>query len=126
MDREFVVVVEGVDGGDNREFCRDTWKNYVLNFVEELSTYPHCPWITRLPAEILGMHRRSLRRLSTEERSIPNSPTRRTRIIHIGGDLSTEKGDLSPACVESAVLRGGGGLVKSLRTYYAFPGRIEG
>jgi len=90
---------------DNPIFAVVQSKNDVPKPVEELSTYPHRPWITRKFAGIVGMACRALRCPSTARRAIPISPPRCPRIIHNVGDLSTEKGRLSPEGVESPVLR---------------------
>ena len=96
MVRRIVVVVGGVDSVENSFFAVSISKNAIRKSVEELSTYPHCRWITSKCAEIMGTERRVLRRASTGCRIAPISPTRCTRIIHNVGDLSTENGRLSP------------------------------
>lgn len=90
---------------DNPVFAVVVSRNDIPKPVEELSTYPHRPWITHTFAAIVGMARRVLRRPSTAGRAILISPTRCPRIIHNVSDLSTENGRLSPASVESPVLR---------------------
>ena len=122
MGRRIVVVVGGVDNVENPAFAVSVRENGIRKSVEELSTYPHRRWITGKCAEIVGMERRALRRASTAGRIVPISPTRRTRIIHNVGDLSTENGWLSPGSVEISVLPLPRALVKWKRTYYAFVG----
>lgn len=117
-----VVAVGDVDTVENSSFATPARKNAIRKSVEELSTYPHRQWITGECAEIVGKERGALRRSSTATRIVPISPTRRTRIIHNVGDLSTKNGRLSPGSVESRVLPGSRTLVKWRRTYYAFAG----
>lgn len=117
--RNIAVAVGGVESGDNREFAVYTDGNDLPKAVEELSTYPHRPWITVEFAGRVGRARRSLRSSSTPPRIIPISPTRCPRIIPIVGELSTEMGRLSPCVVESNVLHSTSPLVKRRRTYYA-------
>lgn len=107
---------------ENPVFAALVRKINIPKSVEELSTYPHSPWITRQFAEIVGIVHRPLRHLSTAGRAVPISPTHCTRIIHKVGDLSTENGRLSPEDVERHVLRFVYALVKWMRTYYAFKG----
>jgi hypothetical protein len=108
-----------VESGDNPHFAAWDWKNQLPKSVEELSTYPHAPWITAEFAAELGRGDASLRHLSTGAGIVPISPTRCARIIHKVGGLSTENGRLSPADVERDVLVSAHTLVKESRTYYA-------
>jgi hypothetical protein len=108
-----------VDGGDKPVFAAWDWEIRIPKPVEELSTYPQCPWITAEFAANLGRGDQALRRLSTGVGTIPISPTRYARIIPKVAQLSTENGGLSPVVVESDVLVSAHTLVKESRTYYA-------